>query len=276
MTNEIPVHITFSESAAGSLMSALKRLGRTDRVLPLADNLGIGPINPPDPRSRDAWRLETLGDAANDLLVASTEAFWRTLSSIRTDIVAWISTRYVTEYCGFLELLGRAAAPVRVVDVAQMEFAGRDGRPDPYPSQAFSCMRDDLIVSHGLLARAVPASPEARVTWSREWSQLREDNAALRVLTENGLISAPVDHFDDMLLSLVGDDWQTCARVVGNALNRMSSGTHRQACDDTFVFARLLTLMDNEILEGKNERDTWSIHESWVRRPVSPPRSQSA
>ena len=47
------MHVTFGESAAGSLMLAL---GRRRGVVPMADNLAVGPINPGDASSRLRWQ----------------------------------------------------------------------------------------------------------------------------------------------------------------------------------------------------------------------------
>ncbi len=54
------VHVVFSPSAAGTLRKALRRLGKTDRVIGLPDSLSVGPIDPPDQILRQSWGRSVL------------------------------------------------------------------------------------------------------------------------------------------------------------------------------------------------------------------------
>jgi hypothetical protein len=101
------IHVTFGQSAAGSLKMALATLGRAEPVLALADDLSFGPLDVTDHLERARWCSDNLGFEDDPELSAMTDEFWRTVTAHGTDVVAWMSRRCLTEYCGFLELRPR-------------------------------------------------------------------------------------------------------------------------------------------------------------------------
>ncbi len=256
------VHVTFGQSAAGSLMMALKTLGRNEVVLGLVDDLSFGPISRADRRTRAQWNVDQLGFEEDLDLVAHDEDFWRTIRAMRTEVVVWMSSRDVREYCGLLDLLCEVReASVRVVDVSEVEFVGCEEA-----SGSFGSVPNAQIVATNLIDRGVLVSSVARDAYRLEWQRLQNENAAVRVLTSTGLVSAPISYFDETILSFVTSEWQRCARVIGNSIGKLSTGQFRQITDDQFLFSRLLTLMDEEVVEGKNDQELWSMRDSWVRR----------
>ena len=256
------VHVTFGQSAAGSLMMALKTLGRNEVVLGLVDDLSFGPIAPADRPTRAQWNVDQLGFEEDLDLVAHDEDFWRTIRAIRTEVVVWMSSRDVREYCGLLDLLCEVReASVRVVDVSEVDFVGYEEA-----SGSFGSVPDAQIVATNLIDRGMLVSSVARDGYRLEWERLQNENAAVRVLTSTGLVSAPISYFDETILSFATGEWQRCARVVGNSIGKLSTGQFRQITDDQFLFSRLLTLMDEGVVEGKNDQELWSMHDSWVRR----------
>jgi hypothetical protein len=52
MTSHPIRHIPLGMRGDESLRAALRQTGRRDRVVPLWDDLSLGPIDPPDPRAR--------------------------------------------------------------------------------------------------------------------------------------------------------------------------------------------------------------------------------
>lgn len=261
------VHVTFHQSAAGSLKLALKTLGIDEEVLCLVDDLSYGPISPGDARQRVQWTVDELGFHEDPVIEELITEFWQRIDGLRTEVTAWISRRYVTEYCGFLELLRHVhESPVNVVDVADVEFIRRDGSPSPTTALAFSVVHDAHIVEKKLLDQARRVSDIERKRYEAEWQRLRDENGDLRVMTDAGIISVPINYYDDTILSFVTNEWQSCARVVGNCIGKMMDGPYRQCSSDEFFFDRLLKLIDDDVIEGKNEQELWSMRESWVRR----------
>lgn len=125
---------------------------------------------------------------------------------------------------------------------------------------------DEQIVEHDLFERATRVSEVDRRRYEAEWHRLREENGPLRVLADSGLVSAPITQYDDTILSFVADEWQNCATVVARTFAALGEGPYRQCTSDQLIFGRLLTLIDEELVEGKNEQELWSMRESWVRR----------
>lgn len=247
---------------------ALKSLGRDEQVWCLVDDLSYGPISPGDVRQRMQWTVDELGFHEEPLVEELITEFWQRIDGLRTEeVVAWISRRYVTEYCGFMEVLWRLGeACVSVVDVADVEFTRRDGLPSPTTSLAFSVVPDTQIVEKNLFDLARRVSDVERKRYAADWRRLREESGELRVLTDSGVVSVPINYYDSTILSLVTNEWQSCARVVGNTVGKMMEGPYRQCSSDELFFDRLLKLIDDDVIEGKNEQELWSMRESWVRQ----------
>jgi hypothetical protein len=264
--------VTFGQSAAGSLKKALATLRITEDVAALADNYTMGPIDPGDADQRADWEREELED--DDPIATSdvVSSFWQQVSMWRGQLVAWMSSHSAVELCGLHELLWRhPEANIHVVDVANVDFQRADvSRYDE--RQAFAIVRDERIVELSLINSAKPVSDVERASYRRTWSRLRTENAPLRVLTSSGLVSAPLEYFDDRIRAQITDDWKRCARVVGDMIAISSTGLLREFSSDTFFFVRLLHLMDEySEIEGKNDNGPdalWSMRDSWVRRRI--------
>jgi hypothetical protein len=98
----------------------------------------------------------------------------------------------------------------------------------------------------------------------QQWEQLRSENAPFRVVTPEGLVSAPIDHFDLLLLAEVTRQWQRIVRVVGNAMGHNSEPPYYQV-GDLMLMTRVVALVD----EGKllSDGDPWDMRSSRVRLP---------
>jgi hypothetical protein len=263
MTGEAAgLHVTFGHSAAGSLKKALATLRIAEDVAALADDYSMGPIDPGDADQRADWEREELGEDDPIAISDVVTSFWQNVST-------WPG-QVVVELSGLHELLWRVpGANIHVVDVASVDFR-RDDVSTYDERHAFAIVRDERIVELSLIDAARPVSDVERASYRRAWGRLRTENAALRVLTTSGLVSAPVDYFDDRIRALITDDWQRCTRIVGAMIGFGSSGTQRESHSDTFFFVRLLHLIDqDDEIEAKNDNGPdalWSMHDSWIRR----------
>lgn len=248
-----PLHVTFTASAAVSLRQALDRLGRKEEVLPLVDDLALGPIDPGTFQERRQWMDDELGNEYDDW-EEQIPVFWARVTTMRTPIVAWLSKWDARELCGFLELLWRVKdVPVSIVDVSDV-------------SPSFSLIRSDVMIDRKLFERATLVTDPDRARCEAEWQRLRAENAPLRVMTERGLVSAPITHFDETIRSFITDVWQKCSKVGGNALSKLWADGYIQPGSDMLVFSRLLALMDDETIEGESSEEYWSAQSSRVRR----------
>jgi hypothetical protein len=262
-----PLHVLFNPSAAGLLRRALSESGRTDRVVSSFDNFSFGPIHRPDGDLRTKWVEEKLGYTEWEDIIAGTADFWKEALTPGRKI-AWMSRRTALEYAGFLEWLWRLGdQPCDVIDLTDVTVVGRgqDGRPTP-PRLALSLalLPVDQILDNRLIDRAQALAPEARQQYRETWSRLRAENAALRVLNADGLVSAPISYFDPLLLSCATGRWQKAARVVGEALVKELADALLQS-GDLLLFARVRALVETGFLETRG--DLFEIRRFEVRLP---------
>jgi uncharacterized protein DUF3658 len=84
------------------------------------------------------------------------------------------------------------------------------------------------------------------------WTQLQVENAPFRILSEKGLISAPIECFDTLLLGHVTAEWQGMARIVGDALyDFYRTGIFQTG--DLVLAARLAGLAEAGMLEWRGD-----------------------
>jgi hypothetical protein len=71
------------------------------------------------------------------------------------------------------------------------------------------------------------------------WRQLRDENAALRILKSDELVSSPISFFDTVLMSQASENWRKVAMVVGMTLLSQTDGQ----VSDLFLAARVNALV---------------------------------
>jgi hypothetical protein len=238
------LHIVFNYSAAGSIRQFLA--GHEADVARFSDNLSYGPIdlsNEPTEKSRStvrrAWVGEHLGHD-NPGIVSDGELFWPRVLSKDVSRVAWVSQRNAAEFCGFLEFVWRLGdLPTQIIDTTLRK--GADG--EFFRGTASIPVSD--MRSLDLLGAAHDLDPHRRAHYRAIWSKLQTEDSDLRVVGGDlNLSSVPWTFYDQMILSLVGTDWQPMVRVAGNFLAT-------EAADDLFVFSRLYTLVDAGVLAAR-------------------------
>lgn len=244
------LHVTFNRSAAGSLRQALATLGLDEPVAAAIDELNLGPLEPGDAESRAAWFEDELGyELGYDeqpSVADSIETFWDAVTARVVAPLVWMSRRNAAELAGLHELVWRRGRGVAVVDVADVPFA------EPMRRSSFAVVRDDQMIEHRLLDRAVPLTPAAVAAHRATWARLRDDGAALRVVGPDGLASAPITYFDDGIVACAPDDWHLGARTVGDAFGPMSAGDFCQA-GAQFIWSRVRTLVEAGELEADGD-----------------------
>ena len=250
---------------------ALRQSKRRDKIVAYPDCLVFGPIDPPESPERREWIGRELGAGAGELrrLQARTDAFWRTALHADARCIVWYSRRSAQEYSGFLEWVRRKGDQAYdVVDLSddEIEYSGREGEVRRAPMLSLAMVDPDRMSIGEFLARAQPLSAQTLEAHRAVWSRLRQDNAALRVLGEEGLMSAPITHFDALLLSLASERWLKVARLVGEALTR-TMDPHVQI-GDLFLQARIRALAEAGHLESRGDLGTMRYSE--VRRPPRP------
>jgi hypothetical protein len=117
------------------------------------------------------------------------------------------------------------------------------------------------IVAQDLLGRIREMTTAEAQAGRAGWERLKTENADLRVLDASGIASAPITFFDALITSCITGNWQRCIRVMGEASHR--SGNEYDQVGETFLVARLLSLIDTGAVEARGDLD--SIRDSFVR-----------
>ena len=262
-----PLHIVFTPSGAGSLSQALANAGRDDQVISSFDHLGFGPINPLDLSLRSKWVENELGWTGWDRIARDSEQFWREALVPGHRKVAWLSRRSAMEYAGFLEWLWRMGdTPCEVVDLSEVKISrGPEHSPSPPPVLAMSLgiLPSDIICRDKLWDLAGPLPPAARESYRDLWQELRSENAPLRVIDGDRLVSAPISFFDTRLMSYVTNDWQKVAMVIGKTLAAEMDDEVLQV-GDIVLAARIDALVKSGRLEMQG-KSALEMHKSLVR-----------
>jgi hypothetical protein len=243
------LHVAFIPPAALNLRDALRNAGQDDRVIGLSDNLQFGPIDGHDPPLRAKWIKNELGLTGWGDVAAESEWFWRQALSSDHRTIAWFSRRSAPEYAGFLEWLWRRGdGPCEVVDLTDLQlpqYSEHGTLTAPVASLAqvdFENIRDDDLFKR---AEVLPTTTHRK--YIGLWRQLRDENAALRVLESDALVSAPISFFDTALMSQASENWQKVALVIGMTLHSQAEA----GISDVFLAARINALVASGFLERR-------------------------
>jgi hypothetical protein len=257
----ITLHITPGDSAAGSLLQAIRAAGLQDEVLPFLDHLGCGPIEPDDPSVRASWWARFYDD---ERVKEALQRFWKRVGSFEGRLVVWFSRYSACELAFILawaDRLGERTYDIIDVTGRRLQFRRQDGSAAlSGPVLPLALFQPDALRS--LLGQERPVTAQERDEWSQHWQRLRNENAPFRVVTEAGLISAPIDHFDPLLLARATQEWRKVARVVAEA--EFASSEPYSQVGDLMLLTRIVALVDAGKLIA--EGDPWNMS-SRIRLP---------
>lgn len=259
------LHITFTAGGSGFLRQALRKIGIRQRVEVFPDDLSFGPIDTTDPEGRRVWadpNLRPFDDALPPSVQAPplppfwdgwrsiadlTKEFWTTALEAK-DRTVWFTRRVPSEYCGFLAWVERAGAKhYNVVDVT-------DARSSVDRKPVFSIAHADpsQLDFRSLLASAASLGVVARQDYLRSWEALKGENAALRVLANGELVSAPIDFYDKLILSSVPANWRNASWVAGGASAALWD-EHATQGNFKIIMSRLFALAEAHQIECKGD-----------------------
>jgi hypothetical protein len=250
MTSELVTYVAFGIRGDHALRAALRKAGRRERVAPLWEDFSFGPIVPPDPAARWAWAKRKLGlfPHSRELFTKKNNAWDAALSS-STRKIAWVARRWSHEYCGFLEWLWRlgdqACDIVDLHDVV-VDRRYRDATVERYNPSCLGDLLAEEIYDNALWDLARPLSPERRQYYHDVWRKLRAENAAFRVWKNGELVSAPITHYDDVILGHAGSRLLKVAWVIRRP---KEPDPAYEACEYVF-HGRLHKLVEAGLLEA--------------------------
>jgi hypothetical protein len=220
------------------------------------DDLSCGPIDPDDLAVRTAWWTPFEGVPEE---VSKNQSFWDRVETTEDRLIVWFGRHSSMELAFFLywaERLGGRSFDVVDVTGRQLPFIKRDGSLAlTPPAQAVGVVAQDGLKS--LLGCERPFAAQEAEEARKRWHQLKRENALFRVATTAGLFSAPVDHFDSLVLEQTTAEWQSVRRIVGNA---MTHGIEDYIqVGDMMLLKRVLSLIgDGKLLVEGDQRDIWS------------------
>jgi hypothetical protein len=256
------LHIAPGDSAGGSLRQAIQIAGQDDEVLAFRDDLSCGPVASNDPSARAAWwaRFYEWPEVED-----AHRTFWNRVDAAEDRLVVWFARHSALELAFFLawaDRLGRR--PYHVVDVTgqRLPFSRPDGSAAlTQPIQAVSMVPGDALST--LLGSERRVTARASAVSQQLWERLRSENAPFRVVRPANLVSAPIDHFDPLLLKQATPQWQKVARVVGSTMG-YNSDPYLQV-GNLMLLTRVVALVDEgKLLADGDPRDTRSCR---VRLP---------
>jgi hypothetical protein len=240
-------HVAFTPLGAENLRDALRNASRDDRVIGLSDDLRFGPIDGDDLSRRAKWIKNELGLTGWGDIAAESEWFWQQALSSDHRMVAWLSRRSAREYAGFLEWLWRRGdRPCEIVDLTNLQlpqFSEHGSVTAPVANLAqivFEDIYDDDLFEQ---IEVLPATTCRK--YQALWRRLRDENAALRILKNDALVSSPISFFDTGLMSQASENWRKVAMVVGMTLLSQTEGQ----VSDLFLAARVNALVASGHLE---------------------------
>ena len=255
------LHVAPGASAAGSLRRAIRASGRSDNVVGFSDDLSCGPIASDDPSPRTAW-WASVQDVHGRPDIA---AFWNRILSTPDRLIVWFSRHSAQEHAFFLSLADRLGdRSYDIIDVTGLQLPGRSPSGEPGlspPKLAVSLMPEDELASLFGTERAMTI--QERENAARCWRRLKSENAPFRIVTQEGLVSAPDTMFDELLLQEATKKWQRVSRVIGYTMGHNMEPFIQTG--DVMLQARVVALVG----EGKlvADGDPLDIRKCYVRLP---------
>jgi hypothetical protein len=235
------LHLCCGDSAADVIRAGLAL--PDSAVLPLRDDLAVGPLGDvdssrPDARAafwnallaeKDRKAIETGGRLIDQL--AAEAATLRGLPDAAETFVIWHGNGAAEQLMlrRALWALRDAAVPVREVEAAPDDHRG-DGMT------AVGMLEPQAVPPAAATAR--PVTPERRATLAAEWERLRTDGGGLRHHQDGTITTHPIDAHDTEILAAVGPDWMPAARAIGQPMGTITGFF----ATDAFCFWRLRQL----------------------------------
>ncbi|MGO9359797.1 MAG: DUF3658 domain-containing protein [Xanthobacteraceae bacterium] len=183
-----------------------------------------------------------------------------------------MTRRSAREYTGFLEWLWQSGdASCEIVDLTECSVSDyRYYRQDQalIPQLrvvSLGRLWPESIVGNRLLDRAAPLQASDRSRYRELWRQLRTESAPFRIVSREGLISAPISFFDQRLMSWAVGNWRKVARIVGEVVRAQDNDDLRQ-CGEMILAARINALVESGELEFQGAT-AFAMRFSEVRLP---------
>ncbi len=244
------LHLTSVASSAAKVRLALKKVGRSERVVHAHDGVGVGPLAGIDrsSKSRVAWWSKLAGRklTAQEARWFDESSLWATLKHSRLRVVVWHSS-FPGERLVALRLCWHLRAqPERVYEVklpplqsAYMPaFYSAVGIADP----------DELADAWSRHRRVRDVAGRAN-----RWAALRaRPGEWIRHLAGDRIIELPITAYDEPLIRACRESWRSSTTVIGTVLTGVPAGTE-------ILCWRVRTLLESGRLEGRGRESRFRL-----------------
>lgn len=215
------------------------------------DDLSWGPIGGDLDERVQFFDAESPIPGGWDWLRESHEEFWRDASQPAENRLTWISSSCAYEAAAYLAYLQRFPdLPAAVV------------RPDQYvpPHPIYGPPLGTGTLGVEQMADVLDHAPRSDVAddehLSCRWEELQREGALLRIVQNGELVSAPLDHYDRLLLACASPEWTRGVQIIGNALANAFEEQIWVSSD--FLFSRLSNLIKSGTLEADRDVLGWT------------------
>ncbi len=259
------IHIVFGHSAAAGLRETLLSVGIKEKIVNCWGDYQAGPVAG-SLDERINWLCENYYGVGADDPELRDEYIKRNIEFVALSTngsvqkTVWYGKLCANEYCSFLEFLHQADGEhgmIHTVDVCKA-----------LPEENTRMGLSTGSAPPEYLVKALPSrhsvSEAEYKSCTSLWRRLRNEDARLRVLTNDGIKSVEVSYFDEAMLDFITTDYQPAARVVGHALGKVDGRReYFQGNSDLFYFARLRELFQQGRIEWQGSHD--NMREAAVR-----------
>jgi hypothetical protein len=267
------IHLTNGDVAAESLRSALQQAGRDEAVLPLRDDLAVGPLRGSDeaPVIRaEFWRRVT-GDSTRDFIpeFEAQEAALEELVHGSANVVVWHGQSSADQLtlrrvCFYLR-----EAPQRLNEV-RLSFDDLTSDGSAAQRRADRATSVGMFAPEVLQSRLPSAAPISVWRISRlalEWQQAREADADMRRWRDDAFSSGRFAELDARVFEHAVDGWQPAGRVAASVM----LADNGLLISDWLVLWRLRELANAGQLQLRGNPGDWRSLELNVLRPTFSP-----
>lgn len=254
------LHIVCGASAAGTSREALRRIGCEAEVAAFPCSLRYGALF----RDFSDGSLRRYADEIGRL-TGCAGTFEPLRDFVGVDfaaydrVVVWHGDDVDERLMYYLVCALAPAAPLYEVDVT----AVRPLLKHSVRGVSLSICSVDNVV--WLYERIAIVGVEERKEAVSAWNGWRCSDAALRILSENGIAEVTEDFFDDIIVATCGTEYRKTARVIGEVLCATDF-----AVGDSFLLRRIVTLLREGRLSARAEEVPEKVRRAIAASGIEP------
>lgn len=235
------INLCFSESTKGSLKYTFRERGEQTVCLPLA--LYCGDIS-------DVFNIESRQKEYRQLApdyAACVEQHIREFKILikkERDIRIWYSSGEPSEYCGCLQ----AASFLQNYNLSTVDCFREviRGNSTIRYTHTGEMTEEDLLE---FLRYEESVGPERQKEISRIFAILKGENAPLRVIENDRLVSVPADYYDEIIRRHFKMEKTSIARIIGDVISC------ENIYHDTWIAERIRSFIDSGVLMAVTENE---------------------